>query len=109
MPDPEPKPPDALLDRRYTVPAHVVHRAFAEETVVLNLSTGGYHGLNRVAGRMLEVLEATGDPREAVERVLAEWDVTRERVERDATQLCADLLERGLIEPAADEGKERPT
>jgi hypothetical protein len=109
MPDPDPKPHYALLDRRYTVPPHVVHRAFAAETVVLNLTTGGYHGLNPVAGRMLEILEQTGDPRDAVERVLAEWNVTEERVERDAAQLCADLLERGLIEPAADAEKEGTT
>ncbi|HEY7077717.1 MAG TPA: PqqD family protein [Solirubrobacteraceae bacterium] len=89
-----------LLDRRFTVPDHVVHRAFAAETVVLNLRTGGYHGLNPVAGRMLEVLERTGSPREAVEQVLAEWEADREQVEADAARLCADLLERGLVEPA---------
>jgi hypothetical protein len=90
----------SLLDRRFAVPDHVVHRAFAAETVVLNLKTGGYHGLNPVAGRMLEVLEETGSPREAVSRVMAEWDAERDRVESDAASLCAELLERGLIEPA---------
>jgi hypothetical protein len=89
-----------LLDQRFTVPEHVVHRAFAAETVVLNLRTGGYHGLNPVAGRMLEVLEATGSPREAVARVVTEWDVGQDQVESDAATLCAELLERGLIEPA---------
>jgi hypothetical protein len=93
-----------LLDQRYAVPEHVVHRAFAAETVVLNLKTGGYHGLNPVAGRMLEVLEETGSPREAVARVVAEWDVGQEQVESDATSLCAELLERGLIEPAGARG-----
>jgi hypothetical protein len=90
-----------LLDQRFNVPEHVVHRAFAAETVVLNLKTGGYHGLNPVAGRMLEVLEETGSPREAVRRVVAEWDVGQEKVESDAAGLCAELLERGLIEPSA--------
>jgi hypothetical protein len=49
---------------------------------------------------MLEVLEETGDPREAVRRVMAEWNVEQAQVEADATGLCADLLERGLIEAA---------
>jgi Coenzyme PQQ synthesis protein D (PqqD) len=89
-----------LLDRRFAVPDHVVHRAFAAETVVLNLKTGGYHGLNPVAGRMLEVMEETGSPREAISRVVAEWDVEQAQVESDAASLCAELLERGLIEPA---------
>jgi hypothetical protein len=92
----------SLLDQRFVVPDHVVHRAFASETVVLNLKTGGYHGLNPVAGRMLEVLEETGRPREAVSRVLTEWDADRDQVAADAERLCADLLGRGLIEPAGD-------
>jgi hypothetical protein len=95
------RPGATLLDRRFNVPEHVVHRAFAAETVVLNLKTGGYHGLNPVAGRMLEVLEETGSPREAVRRVMAEWNVGQDQVESDMAGLCADLLERGLIEPSA--------
>ena len=104
MPSSEPKPSPQLLDQHYSVPPHVVHRAFAAETVVLNLKTGSYHGLNPVAGRILEVLEETGDPHAAVDRVAAEWAVEQERVEADAVQLCADLLERGLIEQAESEG-----
>jgi hypothetical protein len=104
MPPPEPKPSHQLLDQHYSVPQHVVHRAFAAETVVLNLNTGSYHGLNPVAGRILEVLEETGDPHAAVDRVAAEWAVEHERVNDDAIHLCADLLERGLIEPAEPPG-----
>ena len=93
---------DEMLLQRYRVPAHVVHRPFAEETVVLNLRTGQYHGLNPVAGRMLEVIEETGDPQQAVQRVAAEWQMEPSRVRADAEQLCADLLDRQLIEPAGD-------
>lgn len=92
----------SLLDQRFVVPDHVVHRAFASETVVLNLRTGGYHGLNPVAGRMLEVLEETGSPRDAVSRVLAEWDADPDQVAADAERLCTVLMGRGLIEPAGD-------
>lgn len=41
----------ALLAARPPVPDHVVYRAFVDETVVLNLDTGRYHGLNAVGGR----------------------------------------------------------
>jgi hypothetical protein len=93
-----PESREDLLDQRFRVPDHVVRRAFVAETVVLNLRTGSYHGLNPVGGRMLELIEKTGDPRAAVDAVLEEWSVDRMRVERDAIALCADLLERGLIE-----------
>jgi hypothetical protein len=102
MPESRPTQPQDLLDQRYRVPDHVVRRAFAAETVVLNLHTGSYHGLNPVAGRMLELIEETGDPRAAVDGVLEEWAVDRARVERDAVALCGDLLERGLIETDVD-------
>ena len=51
------------------VPAHAVYRAFPSETVVLNLNTGRYHGLNVTAGRMMEVLDASPCVREAVGRL----------------------------------------
>jgi hypothetical protein len=98
MAESQPRTTAPLLDQRYAVPDHVVSRAFAAETVVLNLRTGSYHGLNPVAGRMLELIDRTGDPGAAVETILSEWAVDRDRVERDMTALCADLLERGLIE-----------
>ena len=60
-----------MLDLNVRVPDHVVHRSFVAETVVLNLQTGRYHGLNPTAGRMLEVLDDKGSVREAAS-VLAE-------------------------------------
>ena len=47
--------------QRVTIPQHVVFRTFVEETIVLNLESGRYHGLNRTAGRMLELLGDLGD------------------------------------------------
>jgi hypothetical protein len=98
MPSPESKPYEGLLDQRYIVPHHVVHREVAAHTVVLDLKTGGYFGLNPVAKRIFEVLERTGDPRVAVDVVSREWAVEPERVEEDTVVLCADLLARALIE-----------
>ena len=45
-----------ILSARPAVPDHVVYREFVNETVVLNLETGTYHGLNPSGGRMLEAL-----------------------------------------------------
>jgi hypothetical protein len=92
-----------MLDERFTVPDHVVHRRFAAETVVLNLQTGGYHGLNPVAGRMLEVLVETQDPRQVAARVAAEYGAEVAKVEADVANLCADLLQRGLIDRVASD------
>ncbi|MGH2761794.1 MAG: PqqD family protein [Thermoleophilaceae bacterium] len=91
-----------LLDARVTVPQHVVHRAFPTETVVLNLETGRYHGLNPIAGRMLEVLEKLGSVGESAAQLAREFEQPLERIEHDLGNLCSDLRDRGLVEIAGD-------
>ena len=92
-----------LLDATVAVPQHVVHRAFPTETVVLNLETGMYHGLNTVAGRMLEVLEQLGSVAETAVRLAREFEQPLDRIQHDLGRLCADLRERGLIEVSGAE------
>jgi Coenzyme PQQ synthesis protein D (PqqD) len=93
-----------LLAARPRVPSHVVMRAFVHETVVLNLSTGRYHGLNITAGRMLEVVADCGTVGEAAARVAAEYGQSLQDVERDLCDLCVHLTERGLLEIDAPPG-----
>ena len=93
-----------LLAARPRVPSHVVMRAFVHETVVLNLSTGRYHGLNTTAGRMLEVLAGCDTVGEAATRTAAEYGQPLEDVERDLCDLCVHLAERGLLEIDASPG-----
>jgi hypothetical protein len=91
---------ESLREAKVVVPQHVVHRAFPTETVLLNLQTGQYHGLNPTAGRMFETLEETGDPWETVTRLANEFDLPVEVVQRDLGEFCDGLLGRGLLELA---------
>jgi hypothetical protein len=95
-------PTGPLLTSSARLPQHVVYRAFPSETVVLNLQTGKYHGLNATAGRMLEELERSSSLRDAAATLAEEYDQPREVLERDVCQLCQLLLERGLIEIDGD-------
>jgi hypothetical protein len=79
------------------LPQHVVHRSFVSETVVLNLRTGKYHGLNPTAGRMLEALEAAPTVSDAVPGLAEEYGLEQEQIRRDLLALTRGLLERGLI------------
>ncbi len=88
------------VPRTVRVPQHVVYRDFAAETVVLNLNTGLYHGLNPTAGRMLKVLDELGDVSATASRCSNEYRRPREEIAADLETLCRDLLARGLIEPA---------
>jgi Coenzyme PQQ synthesis protein D (PqqD) len=92
-------PDDALLlASSVAIPQHVVYRSFPTETVVLNLQTGKYHGLNATAGRMLEQLEQAACVADAVSTLEQVYDQPRAVLERDVCELCRSLLQRGLIE-----------
>jgi PqqD family protein of HPr-rel-A system len=89
-----------LLAARVRLPQHVVHRSFVAETVVLNLRTGQYHGLNPTAGRMLEALDVAPTAGATVPELADEYGVEPAKVENDLIALCQGLLKRGLIEIA---------
>lgn len=87
----------SLLGSRIKVPQHVVYRSFPSETVVLNLQTGKYHGLNATAGRMLAELERADSVRDAALALAESFEHDQRVVERDLCALCQSLLERGLV------------
>jgi hypothetical protein len=91
----------SILDSEVRLPAHVVYKAFALETVVVNLERGVYHGLNPTGGRMLEALERSGTPRAAAAILAEELGRSPEEIEAYLSTFCSDLLDRGLIELAA--------
>jgi hypothetical protein len=87
-----------LLTLRPTVPEHVVERAFQGESVVLNLKSGQYHGLNAVGVRMFESLRTAPTVGDAVASLSEEFGQPREMIERDLTVLVGQLSSRGLVE-----------
>jgi hypothetical protein len=88
----------SLLASKIRVPQHVVYRSFPTETVLLNLETGKYHGLNATAGKMLEALEQAACVRDAASALAETYDQPQSVIEQDLCELCQSLIERGLIE-----------
>lgn len=86
-----------ILPCRARIPHAVVFRSFANETVVLNLDTGIYHGLNPTGGAMLETLERLGSVQEAANVLAREYQQPLEDIERDLSEFCHALLDRGLL------------
>jgi len=85
------------LDQTAVVPPHVVHRAFAAETVMLNLETGRYHGLNPSGGRMLELIERHGRLSDVARELSQIYSRPVTEMQDDLLEFCRDLLSRGLI------------
>ena len=88
----------SFLRASVQVPRHVVYRTFPSETVVLNLQTGKYHGLNPTAGAMLAALERGACVADAIALLAGDYERPPAELERDVRELCDALLERGLIE-----------
>jgi hypothetical protein len=87
-----------LLDAAVVFPDHVIFRSFARETVALNLRTGTFHGLNASAGHMIELMQRSARPRDAIAPLASEYGVPADEIGRDMANLLAMLLERELIE-----------
>jgi hypothetical protein len=87
-----------VLESKARLPNHVVYRTFVTETVVLNLQSGRYHGLNPSGGRMLEVMTSADSVREAAKTLADEYQRTAAEIEEDLVDFCSVLVDRGLIE-----------
>jgi len=94
------RPPthEALPTPRVRLPEHVVYRSFEAETVLLNLRTGEYYGLNPSGARMFELLCETGSTEAAACEAAGEFGQPITVIAPDMAQLCADLVARNLIE-----------
>ena len=80
-----------------SVPDHVVYRAFVNETVVLNLQTGAYHGLNPSGAAMLERLATAETVRAAAAALAEHYRQPLDQIEPDLCEFCLSLQERGLL------------
>lgn len=90
---------DDILDSRPVVPSHVVYRSFEGETLLLNLESGQYHGLNETGGRMLELMSEKSETlRKSIGRLADEYGVAAAEIEEDLVEFCRSLVDRGLVE-----------
>lgn len=83
---------------RAVVPRHVVFRVLVEETVLLNIETGLYHGMDSIGSRFFEVMRESGDLQSAVAVLTREFDASEDRIRADLMGYCSELMDRGLIE-----------
>jgi hypothetical protein len=86
------------LGMRAAVPADVLVQELQGESVLLNVRSGRYFGLDEVGTRMWAALTSAESLRAACEALEGEYDVERERLERDVRALVGKLVEHGLVE-----------
>jgi hypothetical protein len=91
------------LTDRVKVPDDVMISGLQDESVLLNLDSERYYGLDDVGTRMFSVLTTSDSVQTAWERLKKEYDVDHEVLRRDLISLIDSLLEQGLIEVARQE------
>src|SRR3989338_3369485 len=79
----------------------VVFRELGGETVLLNLRTGVYYGLNETGAAMWSRLVEWRDPARVLAALARDYAIAPDRLARDLKELIAALTEKGLLE--ADE------
>lgn len=79
----------------------VVSRQVGEETVLLNLASGTYYGLNPVGARFLSLVEQGQSPMQARDAILETYDVKPEVLDRDLESLLDSLSANGIVQPSS--------
>jgi Coenzyme PQQ synthesis protein D (PqqD) len=88
---------------RVEVPKDVLVRFVEKETVLLNLDTECYYGLDETGTRMWQVVTAAPSIEEAYAELLSEFDVEAELLRQHFSDLLERLADLGLLRvPYAD-------
>ena len=85
------------LESRVTIPEDVVFREIDGESVLLDLASGEYYGLNEVGTRIWSWLVERERPDEMVSRLAQMYAVDVGVLERDLLELLGELWDRGLV------------
>ena len=73
-----------------------------DQVIVADMRSGRYFGLDDVGALVWALLEERATRGAIVDRVYAEYEVSRDVLERDVDRLLDDLLQRRLVEYAGD-------
>lgn len=82
---------------RVCVPSSVIIQLIGEQSILLNLQTNMYYGLDPIGTRMIQVLNEVLIVGHAAEILLSEFEVSQDILQHDIAQLVQDLLEQGLL------------
>ena len=91
-----------LLKNKFTVPDGVLVRDLAGESVLLNLNSESYFGLDEVGTRMWTVLTASPSVEAAFDTLLIEYEVDPVQLRNDLHNFIEKLVDLGLLDVQVD-------
>jgi hypothetical protein len=97
------------LADRVGVPQHVLIRFLDRESVLLNIETERYFGLDETGTRMWQLVTAAPNIETAYHQLLDEYDVQAEPLRNDLIGLLGKLVESGLLQIIPSNVETAPT
>ena len=88
--------------QRVSVPSNVMFRELEGESVILDLDSEKYFGLDEIGTRMWRLLTEATSIQRAYDALVEEYEVAPETLRADLSDLLETLRERGLIEIHGD-------
>jgi len=88
---------DMQLSDTVKISAQAMARQVGEETVILDLASGNYLGLNPVGARIWELIGQGKTLGTVLGAVVSEYEVSQEQAERDLLSLVEQLQTQGLV------------
>jgi len=88
-----------LLPKRIEFASEVLFQELKGEAVLLDLKAERYYGLDDIAMRMWQLVSESGDVMAARARLLEEFEVEPEILDRDLASQIAQWVEAGLVSP----------
>lgn len=82
---------------RAVVPAHVLIRHLEGESVLLNLESERYFGLDATGSRMWELVTTSPSIDAAFQKLEQEFDVQPELLREHLSKLLSELVDNGLL------------
>ena len=95
------------LESSVTINEDIIARELDGETVILNLSSGTYFGLDPVGTRVWQLLESKCSLKQVFDTMGQEFEVDAAMLEADLLRLVTHFCRDGLVSQSAPEAGEK--
>ncbi|EEB79479.1 hypothetical protein GPB2148_2410 [marine gamma proteobacterium HTCC2148] len=85
------------LNQVVTLSPDVISQEVSGETVLLDLNSEHYFGLDEVGTRIWQLIDSSGNLQEIYDTMLSEYEVEADQLLEDMTQLLGDIEKAGLV------------
>jgi hypothetical protein len=90
-----------MMNSRFTqtvaLSAEALSQEVSGETVILDLPSESYFGLNEIGTRIWQLMQEHGELQQVFDVMLDEFDVEPAQLEQDIRNFCSELVKSGLV------------